>query len=514
MAKNADFEKIMVENRTSQKEEKKEVIAEDLGYFTAFQMVYNFENAAFNTPVGAVSPIIKTRFGYHILRVYDKRASRGEIKAAHIMVTTPKGMSEDVAIQKKAKIDEIYGKLKAGEDFGQLAKLYSDDKGSAKRNGELPWFGSGRMVEEFETEAFGLKTDGDISVPVKTKYGWHIIKRIEKKGLKSFEESENELKNKIAKDGRSTKSRSSLVAKIKKDNGYQLDEKTLEDFLKIMDDTYKQGKWKATSAADLKGVMFTLTDNVYTKANQSFTQQDFATHLERNQRRYAKASKEEFINDAFNMFADNACIDFEDGLLEAKYIDFKLLMQEYRDGILLFELMDDKVWSKAVKDSLGLAKYYDENKSNYMWGQRVDASIYTCESDEIANQAKKLIKKQAKKGYTDQYIMEQLNVDSQLNCSIEGDKFQRGDNEIIDNLTWETGVFNIPSEGDKLKFVNIKEVIQPMPKTLSECKGLVTADYQKYLEQEWLKELRAKYPVEINRKCYPRFSNCAIYLQY
>ena len=180
--KNADFERIMRESKTPDKVKDKEIIAEDLGYFTAFQMVYNFESAAFDTPVGEVSKIIRTRFGYHILKVYDKRESRGEIKVAHVMVSTPKAITEDQAVQKKAKIEEIYGKLKAGEDFGQLAKLYSDDKGSAKRNGELPWFGSGRMVEEFETVAFSLEADGDISAPIKTKYGWTLLNGLRKKG--------------------------------------------------------------------------------------------------------------------------------------------------------------------------------------------------------------------------------------------------------------------------------------------------------------------------------------------
>jgi peptidyl-prolyl cis-trans isomerase SurA len=496
--KNADFEKIMLESKTPDKAKDKEVIAEDLGYFTAFQMVYNFETAAFNTPVGEVSKVIRTRFGYHILKVYDKRESRGEIKAAHIMVSTPKAMTADQAVQKKAKIEEIYGKLKAGEDFKQLAKLYSEDKGSAKRGGELPWFGSGRMVEEFEAAAFALKADGDIAAPIKTKYGWHIIRRVERKETKSFEDSENEIKNKIAKDGRSTKSKSSLIAKIKADGGYKIDETSLQAFYKVVDESYTQGKWMAEVAKDLQGIMFTLTDEKYSKTSKNITQQEFAKYLQKTQRRYTKSSKDEFIQGAFKSFCDEACIEFENGLLEAKYIEFNLLMREYNDGILLFELMDNKVWSKAVKDSAGLANFFDLNKANYMWEQRIDAATYTCENAEIASNAKKLIKKQAKKGYSDEYIMEQLNVDSQLNCSIEGDKYQKGDNEVIDKVTWAKGTYDIPAPEGKVKFVNVKEVMEPMTKSLSECKGLVTADYQKHLEEDWIKELRAKYVVKVN----------------
>ena len=327
-----------------------------------------------------------------------------------------------------------------------------------------------------------------------------IIKRIEKKGLKSFEESESDIRNKIAKDGRSTKSKTSLIAKIKTDGGYKLDEKSLQAFYKVVDDSYKLGRWDADAAKDLQDVMFTLTDDKYLKNTEGFTQQDFAKHLQASQRRYAKATKEEFIEGAFKAFSDKACIDFEDVLLESKYIDFKLLMREYRDGILLFELMDNKVWSKAVKDSAGLTQFYKASKTNYMWEQRIEASIYTCENEEVAAKAKKLIKKQAKKGYTDQYIMEQLNVDSQLNCSIEGDKYQKTDNEELDKVAWAKGVYDIPALEGKVKFINVKQVIEPTPKSLNECKGLVTADYQKYLEKEWIKELQAKYPVEINKE--------------
>ena len=161
--------------------------------------------------------------------------------------------------------------------------------------------------------------------------------------------------------------------------------------------------------------------------------------------------------------------------------------------------MDNKVWSKAVKDSAGLANFFELNKANYMWEQRIEASTYTCENIEIAAMAKKLIKKQSKKGYTDDYIMEQLNVDSQLNCSIEGDKYQKGDNEVVDKVTWAKGTYDIPAPEGKVKFVNVKEVMEPMTKSLSECKGLVTADYQKYLEEEWIKELRTKYVVKVNK---------------
>jgi len=190
----------------------------DLGYFTAFQMPYSFETAAYNTNVSELSMPVTTRFGYHIIKVTDKRVAQGQIKVAHILLTVSQGAKQEEKEKARKKIVDIYEQLKNDEDFGELAKKYSEDPGTAKNGGELPWFGVGRiMVREFENAAFALKKNGDISGPVRTSVGWHIIKRIDKKEIESFDEMKTQLENKISKDERALISKMSFIQKLKRE---------------------------------------------------------------------------------------------------------------------------------------------------------------------------------------------------------------------------------------------------------------------------------------------------------
>ena len=206
----------------------------NLGYFSAFQMVYPFETAAYETEVGKISMPVRTSFGYHLVKTIDKRKARGIMKVAHIMVRADKKLGEEEINQKKEKIDEIYAKVTAKDaDFTALARQYSEDKESAKRGGELPAFGAGKMVEEFETAAFALENDGDISVPILTDYGWHIIKRLELKNLESYEELYPTLKAKVARDSRANKSKEIVIENIKKENNFKEDLKEETIFIQL-----------------------------------------------------------------------------------------------------------------------------------------------------------------------------------------------------------------------------------------------------------------------------------------
>jgi peptidyl-prolyl cis-trans isomerase SurA len=193
-------------------------------------------------------------------------------------------------------------------------------------------------------------------------------------------------------------------------------------------------------------------------------------------------------------------IDYEDEQLENKYPDFRNLMNEYRDGILLFELTDKKVWSKAVKDTAGLEAFYNANKDKFMWGERLEADIFYCKDEATAAKTRKLVEKGLKKGYNVDEIQKQINTDSQLNLKVVSGKFSKGDNKIIDSIDWNVGLTKNQNVDNQIVFVNVKRKIAPEPKTLKEARGVVTAEYQNQLEKEWLKELKAKYPVNINRE--------------
>ncbi len=466
--------------------------AGDLGYFTSMQMVYPFETVAYNTKLGEVSMPVRTRFGYHLIKVVDKRAAQGQIVCEHIMVKSQKGQPAADSIAAKQKIDEIYGKIKAGENFEELARQQSDDKGSAKEGGKLPLFGTGRMVIEFEKAAFALQNDGDYTEPVKTQYGWHIIKRLEKKPIPTFDESKAELKGKVTKDSRAQKSKESLVAKIKKENNFKEYTKARDEFNALIDTSYFEGTWSKDKALKLNKELFSIAD-------KKFTQLDFANYLENHQTKRPKIDASILVKSTYEQFVTESVLAYQESVLDKKFPEFKALMQEYRDGILLFDLTDKKVWGKAVKDTTGIEAFYQKNKSNYMWEERVDANIYTCANAAVAEQTRKLIKKQEKSNISNDSLMNIVNKASQLNLKIENAKFMKNENEFIDKVKWEVGLSENIVKNSQVVFVKINRVMAPEVKKLNEARGLVTSDYQNYLEKEWIAGLRQKYSVNVDR---------------
>src|SRR6185436_10990337 len=399
--------------------------------------------------------------------------------------------ADDSTKQKaKEKIDEIYGKLKGGEKFEDLAMQYSDDKGSAKNGGVLPWFGTGRMVPEFEAAAFALKNDGDYTAPVKTSYGWHIIKRLEKKDIQSFEDKKADLKNQVGRDSRSELSKTTMINKIKKEYNFKEFPKNKDELINTFDTTLTNGEWKATNAEKMTKPLFTI-------ANETTTQKDFAEYIASHQSKRMNTTPQAVGYNLYDTFLTERLLSYEESRLDQKYPEFKSLMREYRDGILLFDLTDKKVWSKAVKDSVGLQEFYAKNKSTYQWGERVNAVVYMCANKEIAAKVRKLLKN---KDNTPAKITEEVNKDSQLNLTIKEGKYAKGENENVDTVKWVKGLSPDVEKNGQIIIVDIKEILPPEPKTLEEAKGLVTADYQNHLEKSWIEQLRKKYPYKVNEE--------------
>lgn len=485
--KGEDFNKVAAEKGISDDPSAKDN-GGDLGYFTALQMVYPFESAAYNTKVGTVSMPVRTRFGYHIIKVTDRRKAQGEVLVAHIMVKTNPTMTKEDSLNAFSKINEIYGKLKAGSKFDELAQQFSDDKASAKKGGELPWFGTGKMPIEFEKASFAISNKNDFSAPMRTKYGWHIIKLVDKRGLASFDDMKTELKGKVTKDSRSQVGRTSLIAKVKKEYKFKEDLKARDELYKVMDTTLFEGTWNNDKAKMLTKPMFNFND-------KTFSQTDFATYIYSHQSKRPKTDAKMVINQLYNQFVEESAVAYEESQLDKKYPEFKSLMQEYRDGILLFELTDQKVWSKAVKDTAGSKAFYEKNKTNYMWEERADASIYTCADEKISKQVRDLMKK--KKSEKD--ILALVNKDSQLNLQVETKIFNKGENEYVDK-NWNPGTSaDIKSKDNKILIVITNKLLKPEPKSYQDSKGMVTADYQTQLEKDWIESLKKKYPVSIDK---------------
>lgn len=462
----------------------------DLGYFTAFQMVFPFEEAVYNTPVGSVSMPVRTRFGYHLIKVTDKRPARGTMKVAHIMIASPKDASEEERISAEKKINEIYEKLKAGESFSVLADEFSDDGQTSSKGGELPAFGSGtttRMVPEFEDAAFKLQKDGDISEPVKTEYGYHIIKRVQLTPLRSYDELKKEIQNKVNKDERANITQQSFINKLKKSYGFKDKyKKTSKIFVQALDTNYTKGKWMASSITSNKP-MFTL-------GGQKFTQQQFASYLEKNYRNVKRADSKTMVEKQYAAWQKSEILGYEESKLETKYPEFKALMKEYHDGILLYEVMTDNVWNKAIKDTTGLKEYFAKHSEKYVWGLRYDAYVYECKNQEVANNVMALLKSDTISSKT---VLAKINKESELNLKVKTGKLEVDNTPYLKGRSLSGGVNPSYVFEDKVYVVKVNEIIKPGPKKLAEAKGPATSDYQTYLEEQWLAMLAQKHPIVV-----------------
>ena len=463
----------------------------DLGYFTVFNMVYPFENAAYNTPVGQVSQPIRTKFGYHLVKVTDKKDALGVAEVAHIFVSlNPATTTSEDSTGKEEKINKISQKIKEGMSFEDAVKQYSEDKGSARNDGKLSSFTCNRVVPEFVIAAQSLEI-GEVSDPVQTLYGYHIIKLISRKTPGTFEEESEKLKERIKKDDRSHKSEDAVLQRIKKENKLKIYGKAKLALLAEIDTSVLNATFKADTFDTFIKPIMKIGKNKY-------NQYDFARYVEENQRKQTDMDKDVYLENLFNEFVNEKCLAFEDKHLEENYPEFKALMREYHDGILLFNLTDKKVWSKAVKDTTGLENFFNEHNDDYVWGDRADATIYQIRNENDVEKVRAIISENESDGD----IARILDEDSIQSVKIIPGKFEKGDNQYVDRVEWKTGnIEDASSDVEKLvTIVKIKEVLPPQPKVFNEARGIATADYQSFLEEEWIKQLKEKYPVVINHE--------------
>lgn len=465
----------------------------DLNYFTVFSMVYPFEKVAYNTEVGQLSMPFRTNYGYHILKIIDKRPARGSVKVAHIFIRTPSGISEDEKKEAYEKIQIVYDSLQMGADFGQLALHNSDDRNSAGSGGEIPWFGTGRMIPEFEDPSFELENKGDYTRPLKTFYGWHIIKLIDKKEIGSYEEMEAELQQKIDRSDRNAARTDNFIAKLKTEYNYSENREALQPINMAVDSTLRLGSWKAGELKNLDSQLIKIGE-------QKVLSGEFASYMEENPYRGKIRDLEVIVNQLYKSFSDEIVINYEEARLPEKYPEFRYIYEEYHDGILLFDIMDQKVWSAALADTMGLETFYKEHRKSYMWGERCDAYIVTCSQGADLTGIRKAYKK-ISKGKLDQ---EKLNAlyckNDTLPCiTLTHYLVEKGENSMIDERFGISGPGPVVDNEGISTFVIVKGVRSPEPKKLNEARGQITSDYQESLESDWLKALKEKYPVTINQ---------------
>ena len=470
----------------------------ELGYFTVFDMVYPFETGAYNTKVDHISMPVRSNFGYHIIKVNSKTPACGTIKAAHIFLIVDDKDAEKSDSVVKAKAFNIYNEIdKDGKNWDIIVRKYSDDKGSAPNGGMLTPFKVNQIVPEFISEIKKLQPN-EFSEPVKTSYGYHIIKLISTSGIKDLEAERENITKRVEKDMRAKVSDEVVLKRIMKENKFREYVKVKDAFIATIDSTLREGSYVMAEGVDDTKVLFKF-------GKQNYTIADFVEYIKQHQQKQAFLSEASYAYMLYDEFLKESAFAYEDAHLEEKYPDFKVLVQEYHDGILLFDLMDKEVWKKAEKDTVGLKKYYEEHKDEYMWKERVNTIYITINNPESVGRIEELVKTDI----SADSIRSIVRSEELKGVTVRGRYFQKGDNVDIDETEWKTGVVRvIPSTVDNTtKVVKIIAVRDPEPKTLREAKGLVISAYQTQLETEWLEALKEKYPVTINDKLLEKVRN-------
>ena len=330
----------------------KSIFVEDLGYFSAFKMVYDFENAAFNTPLGQTSKPFRTQFGYHVVKVLNKRPSKGKVQVAHIMIANTQN---DSTLVPENRIKEIYRSIQEGDSFESLAKQFSDDKSSAAKGGVMNPFKSGDIRSEiFVNTAFGLKDIGAISEPIQTQFGWHILKLISKTPVEPYEKIKVDLEQKVKRDARSKIIRQKMLEKLKQQ--YKISQPSLESVAALIEINDADDTWMVEASIE---------PQVFLKIeSQEFLYKDFLDLLNKNKRSFnVSTGKSKFISKQYALFLENNLFQYKKNNLINENEDYANVLKEYEEGLLLFDIMENKIWKGAQLDSIGLKSYYNENLS-------------------------------------------------------------------------------------------------------------------------------------------------------
>jgi peptidyl-prolyl cis-trans isomerase SurA len=454
----------------------------DLGYFTALQMVSPFEEAVYSGKPGDIVGPIRTSFGYHIIKVGDTRPARGEVEVSHIMLRA--GARDEV--KTKNLIFEIHDQLRGGAKWEELVKQYSEDPGSKDIGGKLRPFGVGVLarIPEFDAVAFSLKTPGEISDPFQTSFGWHVVRLERKIPLPSFEESIPGLKNRVARDPRIQISKQALMNKLKKEFAFTENAATKTKVLSLADTALMKGKWKIPgSFSSGKDVLFAIQ-------GRKITAHDFLSHVQQNQRINSMVP-EKYLELLYTSYTESVIHSAFENKVIASNPEFEMLLKEYYEGILLFDIMEKEVWKKASEDSVGQHKFFEAHPELYKAGERVNATIYYSDAK---NNLELLGKSLAAKDSTlAKDILKNRNVYSETGT------FQREDRPALRDIDWKPGQYT-SQNGNTFHLIVVNKMIPAGALSFEDARASVISEYQTDLENSWLAALRKKYPVKVNDK--------------
>ncbi|MDB2471900.1 peptidylprolyl isomerase [Flavobacteriaceae bacterium] len=467
------------------------VFVEDLGYFSSFKMVYDFESAAYNTGVGEISDPFRTQYGYHVVKVLDKRKSQGEVTVGHIMIS----LNENDSLAKaEVRINELYKMLQQGQKFESLAQQFSEDKSSAKMGGKLKSFKTGQLASaEFEKVAFSLQNNGDISIPFKTSYGWHIVKLYNKTPLASYEQLKSDLEQQVKRDSRSKLISSAMSKKLRQN--YKVPEAAvvLPNFLEFFDEEFFKNTWTLSES-------FEGSKQFIVIGNKQLVYSDFYNYLNNSKRGLkVRQSVTDFVTTQYENFVNSEVLKYHEENLEFVNVDFANILNEYREGLLLFDLMEDKVWNAVKSDTAALHAFYESNKKDYLNPEKVKAILVTSPKKEFIKKAKKLLIENK----TVEEIKQQINTSDQ-NILVTTGMLSKNTNIIPEDFLMKIGLSDIYKWNKAYHIVMVTEVLPESIKTFEDAKGLVISDYQIIYEKNWMEVLSKKYKVSVNKEVLKR----------
>ncbi|MEO6405925.1 MAG: peptidylprolyl isomerase [Ferruginibacter sp.] len=464
------------------------VMAADMGFITAFTLPYNYENLLYNTKPGAGTEPYRSKTAWHVFKVVEERPNPGKWKIAQVLFAFP----PDASVETKAKLakqaDDVYALLLKGEDFGAIAKQYSEDKLTYLTGGELPEFTTGKFTPAFENEVFKLKRDGEISKPFATAYGYHIIKRISEHPVldTSATNALYEMKQKILQDARINSEREKFANELLVKLGYK------KSVLVKDADLYRYADSMLKNPDVNRVRIFPISNKpIISFRNESLKGEDWLKYISN-----LKTAVEQYNGEPtpllWDKFVRNAAVNNYKKNLELYNADFKFQMQEFKEGNMLFEIMERNVWNKAFSDSAELVKMYNRNKTNYKWNESASVIMVNAATPAMATE----VMQKMKDGATKKELMDRYSTELQLDSG----RFE---------LTQITGAENVKQPGAFspittnqdgtaffVKFINFYPANQQ--RSFEEARGLVINDYQNELEKKWLVTLKQKYPVKVN----------------
>jgi len=466
----------------------------NLGWFSAFRMVYPFEIAAYNLPIGEVSMPIRTNFGYHLIIIDGHRKNRGLIEASHIMTVFPKNASDLEKETAEQKIDSAYSELQQGTEWNAVARKYSEHLATSGKGGYLGWLGSKNAPAILLDSCFAIDS-GTYSQPFLSSYGYHIVKRHANKPVPPFEEVKEEYKNNMRHNiliKRYTQDQ--IINNIKNEYGFEYFEENLDTIYNLLDSNIYKYKWNPAIAKNLTKPVFTIGD-------KNYTQYEFAKYISKQRKNINVMKLDHWFYKRVPEFIETNLIEYERSKLPEKYPELKYLLEEYHDGILLFNLTENEVWTKAIEDTTGLEKFYEQLPEKYSWDERVSITKYSYTDSLLTTPLLKLAKAKNKKKLTADQIITQICTDNIPNCiKIEEVKYEKGDNSLIDAMAWKKGEYLASKDKYNYVLYYVNGILPAQIKKLDDARGLYTADYQSFLEKEWVEKLRTKYAIEINEE--------------